>query len=469
MALKTKKHFREKEMKKKGLARRSAGIILAAFIVMGASCVARAQTKGYDVIVNGQSIGCVRNASVVEEAMADLNRTVQFVTGKDNAYIADEVVLKPVIDTGAKMDMTEVSDAFKSDGLNVKLKGAVINIDGQNVAHVASEEQANQILNDYKNQFATVEGASVKDCLFKEKVAVQEESTDLVKSGDYHQAMDTLQNGGSVVTQNTVSKDEAGDISQVAANNGMTVETLSKLNEDKDLSALNEGDVITTTQSKPALTVSTTVEKQYSEEIPFETEEQQDDSLTAGKEEIIQAGEKGSKDVDALITYENGQEVAKTIQSENQTKEPVKCVKKVGTQATATSSASDHPAISGSGQFIMPASGTIGDGGSHGQTTAIDIINGYGTPIYASAAGTVTMATNCDWGGYGCCVQIDHGNGYSTLYGHMSAVGVAEGQSVTQGQCIGEMGSTGDSTCNHCHFEIRYNGARQNVQNYLNF
>lgn len=126
-------------------------------------------------------------------------------------------------------------------------------------------------------------------------------------------------------------------------------------------------------------------------------------------------------------------------------------------------------------QFILPASGRVGeilrdyDGGyysNHYRAAAVDILNSEGTPIYAAASGTVTLSS---WyGGYGKCVIIDHGNGFSTLYGHFSSVDVSEGQIVTQGQRIGGMGSTGSSTANHVHFEVRVNDEAQPISNYFN-
>lgn len=125
-------------------------------------------------------------------------------------------------------------------------------------------------------------------------------------------------------------------------------------------------------------------------------------------------------------------------------------------------------------QFILPASGRIGeilrdyDGGyysNHYRAAAVDILNNEGTSVYAAASGTVTLSS---WyGGYGKCVIIDHGNGYSTLYGHFSSVDVSEGQTVTQGQRIGGMGSTGSSTANHVHFEVRVNDEAQPISNYF--
>lgn len=125
-------------------------------------------------------------------------------------------------------------------------------------------------------------------------------------------------------------------------------------------------------------------------------------------------------------------------------------------------------------KFILPTSGRIGeilrdyDGGyysNHYRAAAVDILNSAGTSVYAAASGTVTLSS---WyGGYGKCVIINHGNGYSTLYGHFSSVDVSEGQTVTQGQRIGGMGSTGSSTANHVHFEVRLNDEAQPISNFF--
>jgi len=120
--------------------------------------------------------------------------------------------------------------------------------------------------------------------------------------------------------------------------------------------------------------------------------------------------------------------------------------------------------------LIRPVSGVITSrfgtrwGRSH---KGVDIGASTGTTIYAAASGTVTVSQTGYNGGYGNYVMISHGNGVETLYGHCNTLLVSKGQSVTQGQAIATVGSTGQSTGPHLHLEIRVNGVAQNPQNYL--
>jgi murein DD-endopeptidase MepM/ murein hydrolase activator NlpD len=91
----------------------------------------------------------------------------------------------------------------------------------------------------------------------------------------------------------------------------------------------------------------------------------------------------------------------------------------------------------------------------------IDLAGSYGTPIYATADGTVLRA-GWNSGGYGNLVEIDHGRGITTRYGHMSAILVQPGDHITRGQQVGRMGSTGRSTGNHLHYEVRIDGRAVN-------
>lgn len=117
--------------------------------------------------------------------------------------------------------------------------------------------------------------------------------------------------------------------------------------------------------------------------------------------------------------------------------------------------------------LINPVSGIITSRygprsfGNHG---GLDIGADYGTPIYAAAGGTVTSSGWLD--DYGYLVVISHGNGVQTAYAHCSQLLVSSGQQVGQGQLIARVGSTGNSTGNHLHFEVRKDGIRYDPQNY---
>lgn len=106
-----------------------------------------------------------------------------------------------------------------------------------------------------------------------------------------------------------------------------------------------------------------------------------------------------------------------------------------------------------SGYFINPLSGARKSQGLH-DNNAVDLAISTGTPIHASAAGTVSLAKNGYNGGFGNLVIINHPNGTQTLYAHQSKLSVTTGEQVTQGQVIGYVGSTGRSTGPHLHFEV---------------
>jgi murein DD-endopeptidase MepM/ murein hydrolase activator NlpD len=134
-------------------------------------------------------------------------------------------------------------------------------------------------------------------------------------------------------------------------------------------------------------------------------------------------------------------------------------------QATAGSTGTGVPSAAG---FIWPVNGPVvsGFGWRWGRMhEGIDIAASSGTPIWAAASGTVIYA---GWlGGYGNLVVVDHGNGLSTAYAHASAILVAVGQSVAQGETVSLVGSTGNSSGPHLHFEVRVNGSAVDPLLYL--
>lgn len=135
---------------------------------------------------------------------------------------------------------------------------------------------------------------------------------------------------------------------------------------------------------------------------------------------------------------------------------------------TGTNNSSTYIASLGI-SFVEPVQGILTSGFGvrrRDNHKGLDIANSMGTPIRAAASGTVTYA-QYNSGGYGNLVIISHGNGVQTYYGHCSKLYVKAGQTVSQGEVISAMGSTGISTGSHLHWEVRINGVAQNPRNYL--
>ena len=217
------------------------------------------------------------------------------------------------------------------------------------------------------------------------------------------------------------------------------------------------------------LEVRITKVETWQEEIPYSTETTTSNEYTVGTKKTVQNGVNGLRQITAQRVYNtDGIQLSQKILSTEVVQEPVteKIVK--GTKKVTNSTTY----ITGSGQFIWPVPGyrycSRWYGGNH---KGVDICAAAGTPIYASAGGTVTKAGYNKAGagtGYGYSVIISHGSGYTTVYAHCLSLAVHSGQTVKQGQLIGYVGSTGRSSGNHCHFEIRRNGSYIAPQNVFN-
>ena len=143
----------------------------------------------------------------------------------------------------------------------------------------------------------------------------------------------------------------------------------------------------------------------------------------------------------------------------------IKAAQRAAGSSPASSGDGSTPSASG---LVWPVDGTVTSpfGWRWGRLhEGIDIAAPVGAPIRAAAAGTVIYAGWME--GYGNLTVIDHGNGLATAYAHQSSIGVANGQQVTQGETIGAVGSTGESTGPHLHLEVRVNGSPVDPLGYL--
>ena len=208
------------------------------------------------------------------------------------------------------------------------------------------------------------------------------------------------------------------------------------------------------------------IETVYGEDVPYQIDYVDDDTMYQGDYKVLSAGEYGKADITANVTYINGEETDRQVVASVTISQPV-----TETQARGTI---PRPTWFPTGSFRWPCSGSITsyfgyrNTGIRGASTyhqGLDIANSYGTAIYAADGGTVTYS---GWqSGYGYLVIVDHGNGYQTYYGHNSSLIVSVGEHVYKGQQVARMGSTGISSGNHCHFGIKKNGTFVNPLNYL--
>lgn len=195
---------------------------------------------------------------------------------------------------------------------------------------------------------------------------------------------------------------------------------------------------------------------------PYGTIEVEDGELYVGEREVVTAGISGEKYVEYTTVKINGEQISRYMSGETVLTNPVNSVVHVGTKPS--------PKGTATGSFTNPVSGNLSSyyGARWGRThKGIDVTAPAGTPIYAADGGTVIYS---GWmSGYGNLIQIDHGNGYVTYYAHCTELYVPVGTKVAQGDLIAAVGSTGNSTGNHLHFEVRNNGAVCNPLEYVNY
>ena len=193
---------------------------------------------------------------------------------------------------------------------------------------------------------------------------------------------------------------------------------------------------------------------------PQETLSQEDKNLQKGKIQVTQAGAEGKEEITYSVTYVNGKEIKKEQISAQVTVEPTTQTQVVGTK--------QHE------EFIWPVPYTKNVTSPYGRRWGtfhygIDIsVHGVdGKEILAATGGTVEKAS-LGSKGYGNHIIINHNDGTKTLYGHCKSLCVSQGQSVSQGDKIAFVGSTGDSTGPHLHFEVMVNGEKKDPKNYVN-
>ncbi|MDN0031522.1 peptidoglycan DD-metalloendopeptidase family protein [Oscillibacter valericigenes] len=418
-------------------------------------------TVGTTVTYNGEQIAAVESASAADSARTQLEKITSRAIG--TKYTIDEKLLQY---SSGLLPRSEVVDAAAleedlSEEIGLVTYGYSLYVDGELIGATPYEGALDELLKQLKDGISDENTVS---CEFAENVEIKPGyvSTDQVMNLGY--LAETLY---STKTAEVTYEVKSGDTwSEIANSHGLTSAELLALNPGYDINKLSIGEVLTLSASVPYLTMTVLEQERYLDAIPYDIEYTDSANLYKGDYKVISAGSNGSADVLANVTYVNGEEQERVILSSVTLKNPVTEQRLQGTK--------ERPTWLPTGTFRWPCSGNITSrfgyrnlSYSYASTNhkGIDIANRYGTAIYAADGGTVTYA---GWmSGYGYLVKINHGNGYETLYGHNSSLVASVGQHVYKGQQIARMGSTGNSTGNHCHFEVRYNGVPRNPVNYL--
>lgn len=441
----------------------AAGIIIILLVIIFALTHKNAQ----QVYVGDKLIGVVNEKNITgEQLKADAVAKLSTEKGV-SIQVNEDVTLKAV--HASKKDISNVDYMLTQicDNFTYQVGAAAIKVDGVRIGIAENEEAAQEILDAVKNQVTDKIKASNPDADIEFSQVEFVQQVDIEESFVTNNEIETNETIVSKLTATTNEQREhtveAGDtLSSIAGNADMTLAELYQANPGLDEnSVLQIGQVIQLTVPVPVLSVRTVETETREEEFYADTIYVDNNDEYKTYEKTISEGTPGKRRVTTEITKVNGVEESRTDSQQEILTEAVAKKVERGTLQT--------PPKKAIGSFIYPVSGRLSSGfGARGGKAhkGIDLASAKGTPVYASDGGTVKFA-GWNSGGYGYLVIIDHGNGYETYYGHNSQVAVSAGEKVYQGQLIAYVGSTGDSTGNHLHFEIRKNGVPENPLNYI--
>lgn len=432
---------------------------LALSAVVGvAAVVGTVYTPAYVVTVDGVDLGLVRDQRVFEQAEERVEARASGILGYD--YHLDHTVAYSMALT-EREEITPAAEfeTYLFDQIGEVMKSYVLTIDGQFVGAAVDRAALDGMLEELAAPFVNENTVSVD---YTKSVRITREYTPSDVQQDVAAMAETLTANTNGQTTYEVKKGDT--FMALAFDNGMTMAEMEALNPDVDINRLYIGQILNIKEEIPFLGVQTVDALTYTEEIPCEVRQVEDDSMYQGDTKVLDPGVPGEALVTADVTYVNGVERERNVTSTTTLREATEKVLAVGTM--------ERPSWFPTGHYQWPVYGRITSRfgyrsifGSYSYHSGLDIAVPYGTTVKAADGGTVSFAGY--QGSYGNLVVIDHGNGEQSYYGHNSSLLVSAGDKVYQGQAIAKAGSTGRSTGNHCHFEIRVNGTRVNPAAYL--
>ena len=441
-------------------------IVSAAFLI-GVVKLGSGLEYGLAVEFNGKEVGIISAEADFEEAEREVQQRISYLEDDQSIDLSAKFSLKIVADTDRYLSAGQLADEMLAASDQELTEAYGIYIDGNFIGAVKDKNKVDDALTDRLLNYH-VEGI-VKDVSYVNKIEYtqgiyltqsvksEDETIALLTSSKEKKAVYVVQSGDTPVT--------------ISQKHNMDLEKFEELNPGA-MKKCEAGQIVNVIETDSYLPIQYVREMEALSFIDYETTEVETAALNLGIESILTKGERGEKVSQVEITYVNGIEHSRKVISTKVTREPVMEIIGLGTY-TAQPDSPDTvwfgSPLTGSGQFGWPVDGGwisdtfISDRNHKGLDIAADL----GTNIYAAEEGMVVSA-GWNSGGYGNVVMIDHMNGYQTVYGHMTSVVAVEGQYVTKGELIGMVGSTGNSTGPHCHFEVRYEGVCKDPASYLN-
>lgn len=418
--------------------------------------------NAYDEVIDENTL-----ARKMEEQISD--SLPEGAQTEENAAPAEEA---PETEAPAEQDNAETApvggETAPAASIEGKVRAFAVTVDGETIGAVESTEKLSSFLEGEKAKYLTGNVVSVsfdKDVVFDYEEYVDPD--DIVSQDDIIGELT------KIVSEPVYYEVQKGDSPwNIARDNDMTVDELKSCDVtfgDKHISDITQdcpiGAVIQLSEEVPYLQTLVTKNVTYTETVDYEIIKNEDPDLYKGETAVDVKGVEGEAEVTALVTYQGDRIVSTEVLERKIISEPVTKVMRVGTRETTTEVSTGS---GGSGTYFWPVDGgKISDYfGGYRNHKGLDIAAPYGTKIYAAESGTVTRAGN-KYDGYGNCVMIANNDGNVTVYGHMSSIAISYGDYVVRGQLIGYVGSTGDSTGNHLHFEVRTNGYYNNPLDYI--
>ncbi|MEW6273830.1 MAG: peptidoglycan DD-metalloendopeptidase family protein [Bacillota bacterium] len=431
---------------------------IAGFIIflMMISAILANENRPWAVRLGGRVVAVVADKNAAQAAFAELLSERARAFGQP-VSIAERITFERAGKTdGPAVDINLFKEILARE-VEVSTRATAILINGKKALVVPDQETAERLLASLKEQYAS---GFPGQAAFAEDVRLQTVNADVNEILTFEKAFSLIAKGTREKQTYTV-KD--GDTLWGIANAfRLDLEKLLAMNPGLSPDRLQVGQTINLSAYSPLINVIVTGKITVKEEIPFPVEEREDNSLYKGQHRLVQQGSPGEKEVTYAVTYKNGLEESRQALSEEVLRKPTAQIVAKGSRLLLAARSG------GSGRLGWPAAGpVVSPFGWRGREfhAGIDIGADTGAPVWAAESGRVIRA---GWyGGYGKCVDINHGGGVVTRYAHLSAISVGIGEQVSRGQLIGRVGSTGYATGPHLHFEVIADGRPLNPVQFL--